>query len=458
MKALRSLLIVASAITISLCAGCQTYAPLTLDEHPHLATELGALKIPGPASGLKSDAVDISKPLTVDAVALLAVTNNPDLVAGRANRGIAAAQIVQAGLLPNPQITGSYAFLRAGPATTDAWTAGLAEDIRALVTFSSVKRGAELGAAQIEADLLWEEWQVIGKARLLYLDRVKQGELRKVLAEARALLADRYARDRKAVDEGNLTLAGVAPDLAALADIDKQSADAELKAQTGARDLNLLLGLDPSVRLDLDHRIEIPRIDPKEIEAILPDLAKRRPDLVALQLGYASQEEKLWGAILAQFPALVLGGSGGRDTSAVYSIGPTITMDLPIFNRNQGNIAIEKATRAKLRIEFSNRLNNDTAEIHGLLADQVLLTRQLATARDAAAEADRAARAAESAYASTLIDARSNADLVNAALARKQEVIAMEQLLLEQQAALATLTGIDMPITDPLPDTAGVSE
>jgi outer membrane protein TolC len=445
----------ASTVAIVLCAGCAVYAPLPLDDHPHLATKLDALKIAGPATESKDDGVDVSKPLKADSIARLAVMNNPDLVAARAGRGIAEAQVLQAGLLPNPQITGSYGFLRAGPGTVDQWSAGLAEDVRALVTFSATRRAAELGAKQIEADLLWQEWQVIGKARMLTVDYVKQGELRALLGDARRLLADRFARDQRAVEEGNLTLSGIAPDLVALADIDKQVADAELKAQIGARDLDLLLGLDPSVKLNIDPAIDIPKIDTDLVAALAAELPSRRPDLIALKLGYASQDEKYYAAILGQFPALVLGGSGGHDTSAVYTIGPNVTMDLPLFNHNQGNIAIEGATRQKLHAEYTNRLTADSAEIRGLLGDQQLLRHQLTAARDHAAQADRAAKAAESAYAASLIDARAYVDIVTAALSRKQEVVTIEQTMLEQQIALATLTGVAMPSADPIHEIDG---
>jgi outer membrane protein TolC len=282
------------------------------------------------------------------------------------------------------------------------------------------------------------------------VDLLKQEQLRAVLADSKGLLTDRYARDRTAVDRGDLTVAAVAPDLAALADIDKQAADLESKLQAQRRDLDLLLGLDPTVRLVLAPIRDIPSIDPAQIARLSSELPRRRPDLVALKLGYAAQEQKVRAAILGQFPALILGGSGGHDTSAVYSIGPTITMDLPIFNRNQGNIAIERATREKLHEEYANRLDAARAEIASLIADAALAARQLDTARQAAAEADRAASAARIAFASNLIDARTNADLVTAAYARRQEVLAIEQLMLEQQIALATLTGVSMPMSAPL--------
>ncbi|HLG87157.1 MAG TPA: TolC family protein [Alphaproteobacteria bacterium] len=438
-------------------AACETYSPLPLEQQPHLAAKVTELKAVPPPNWSDIGPIALDRPLNISTVALLAVENNPDLVAARADRGVAEAQVVQAGLLPNPSFSGNYGFLRAGPGTVDSWTAGLSEDIRALVTLGSQRKSAELGANQIEADFLWQEWQVVGKARLLFIDTVKQDRARQLLGEARNVLADRMARDQKAVEQGNLTLSAISPDLAALADIDKQIADADRQAAQRRRDLDVLIGLDPSVRLDLASDIVVPRIDPPKIEEALHRSLMSRPDLVALQLGYDAQEEKVYGAILAQFPAFVLGGSGGHDNSAIYQIGPTVTMDLPIFNHNQGNIAIERATRRKLHDEYTNRYNTAESEIRGLLADLSLLQGQLAVARDSAAEADRARRSADDAYRAGLIDARAYVDLIVAALTREQEVVSIEQSILEQQVALATVTGTGMPAVDPLPAPAGAS-
>ena len=78
---------------------------------------------------------------------------------------------------------------------------------------------------------------------------------------------------------------------------------------------------------------------PADLAALLADLPDRRPDLVALQLGYHSADEDVRTAIIGQFPAFVLGGQWGQDTTNVRSAGPTATFDLPIFDRNQGQVA-----------------------------------------------------------------------------------------------------------------------
>ncbi len=210
--------------------------------------------------------------------------------------------------------------------------------------------------------------------------------------------------------------------------------------------MNTLLGLDPRVELKLAADIRLPPLDPAAIETQLPQLPDRRPDLVALQLGYAAQEEKLRGAILAQFPALVIGVLGGSDTTGVLSAGPSITLDLPVFNHNQGNIAIERATRQKLRDEFTARLTTAVSEVKALLATQALIEDQLAAARVRLPQAEVAARAAETAYRAGNLDERGYVDLLTALLTQRQNIVALEQALLEGRVAIATLVGAGMPV------------
>jgi outer membrane protein TolC len=445
--ALRSLrwLGLSAMVCVGLSA-CASYEPAPLDTAPQAATSLAALQ--------HSQPLNTSGPLDLASFVLLAVENNPDLKVARADRGVAGAQVLQAGLLPNPSITGSYGFLLGGPGTADSWTAGLTEDIRALVTLSAQRRSAEFEVGKVDADILWQEWQIIGKARLLFVDTVEQEKLYKSLLENRRLFADRSARSQRALQQGDIDLTAAAPDLSALSDLDKQIYDLERQIEGRQHDLDALLNLSPEVKLDLAPDIVLPRIDPAAIEQLLPQLPNRRPDLLALQLGYQSQEQKLRGAILAQFPTLVFGGTGGSDTSRVKSFGPQITMDLPIFNRNQGNIAIEGATRERLHAEYTNRLTAAIGDIKAMLAEQALLQRQLDKVSSQLDEAKQVSDHAEAAFRAGNIDERGYVDLKMVFISKQQQMIVLEQALLEQQVAIATLIGAEMPAASSPPLTA----
>jgi outer membrane protein TolC len=119
-------------------SGCATYRPATLDLAPPLLPSLASLRHPGAA---------LPAPLSVRAVAYLAVENNPDLRAAHARIGVAAAQVLAAGLLPNPQATASFTPVLGGPPPTfPAFSAGLSEDVRALVTLSARREAAQASA------------------------------------------------------------------------------------------------------------------------------------------------------------------------------------------------------------------------------------------------------------------------------------------------------------------------
>ncbi len=425
--------------TASLCAalgGCASYQALPLPRQAGLAPDVAALR---------HGDVPLGGALSVDDVARLAVMNNPDLRATRAQHGVAAAQLYQAGLPPNPNVTGAILPLVAGAATTTAWNAGLSYDFKSLVTLSSRRETARAAAGQVDAGIVWQEWQTIGQARLLAVDVIEGERSRRILRRTYDLLAQRTRSSEHALATGDATIATVAPDIAALQAARTQVDNLETLQLSRRHKLAALLGLVPDAPLSLADTAELPSFDPDEVRRALPTLADRRPDLVALRLGYAAENAKVRTAILAQFPNLSFGITGGSDNSNIRNIGPQITLELPIFDHNQGNIAIENATRQQLHNEYAARLATAHGEVMSMLAETALLTKQLEQARrdltgtmQVAAEADRA-------FAAGNLDERSYVDLVSARLIKEQEVVSIEQSLLEQRVAIATLIGAGMP-------------
>jgi outer membrane protein TolC len=417
-------------------AACGGPADLPLPTKPDLTDSL---------SGLRRDGINTSAPLKVTQVALLAVQNNPDLRAVRAQHDVAQAQVLQAGLLPNPQFTGAFLPLVAGHDTTSAYNAGLSEDIRALITLSSSRAAARASAGQVDAQILWQEWQVIGQARLLAVDIIEADRSLDLLRRNRDLLAARYRNSQRAVAAGNETLSVSTPDLAALETTTTQINDLQRQQLSRRHQLNALLGLAPDVAVPLDSRPDIPLWNADAVRQALPTFAQRRPDLVALQLGYRAQNAKLRTAILSRFPNLMFGVTGGSDNANVRNLGPQITLELPIFNRNQGNIAIETATRHQLHDEYAARLTAASGQVRAMIAEIDLLSHQITAVRQDLATARRVAGQAEAAFNAGNLDERSYVDLVSARLTKEQEVVTIEQSLLDQQVAIATLIGDGLP-------------
>ncbi|MFM0380185.1 TolC family protein [Paraburkholderia strydomiana] len=430
-------------------SGCAWYhrEPLTLQVTSTSARTLGRIQIDPstmPLPELAAHRFDPSDGLDIDEVAMLAVANNPDLKLARDDLGIARAQAYSAGLLPDPQLSVSSDYPGA-LGTTRAFNYGLSIDVMAIVLRGANKQSADATIAKTDLGLLWQEWQIVAQARQLFIKTRFQQDTLPLLQQQRDLSRTRYERMAEAHRDGNLTNDTLTAALTAYSDARKQYSDAERAAQQTHHDLNALLGLAPDVQLQLTDIGEISPLDDETLDSALTHLAQRRPDLIALQAGYEAQEQKYRAAILSQFPSLSVGFVRARDTSNIYTSGFQINLSLPIFNRNQGNVAIEKATRQRLRDEYQTRLNSAYADVAQLRADDAILSRQLKQTEAALPDADLAARHAAEAFDGHNLTLGAYTDAQSAVLAKRIDVATLRESLAEQRVGLQALLGSAIP-------------
>jgi len=433
--------------------GCATYQPKPLNLEPNLPQSIQHVTVDPrtlPLAELRTHKFDPSDGLDMTEVAMLAVANNPQLRIARDDAGVAHAQAFAAGLLPDPQLNLTRDFpTNGGPGNTSAFGLGLSYDVGALLVHSAVKGAAKGEARKVDLELLWQEWQVVSQARLLFIRVVQQQKQIGLLMEAKALFGQSLDHIRQALRSGNATLDAESADLVALQQVDQQINDTARRINQARHDLNALLGLSPEVKLVLTGSPVPAALDDQKVIAELPELARRRPDLLALRAGYGAQEERVRQAVLAQFPAINIGITRMRDTSNLYSEGFGITISLPIFNRNRGAVAVEKATRQRLYDEFQLRLNTAYSDIHRLLDDQRLLQQQLDSVTRGIVEISRAAQGARAAYNVGDLDELSYVRMAVALVDRRVESTNLEQNLLEQRVALQTLLGGELPTKIP---------
>ena len=264
-----------TAAWAGLAAGCASYEANELPLRSTLVASVAALDRTKQGGGQ----ISAEQPLTLTDVALLAVQNNPDLKAIRARRGIAQAQVIQAGLLPDPVLSGSYGVLLAGPDFANAFSASLTGDIAALVTLSARRQAASKAAQEVDANVVWQEWQTNRQAQQLVIDIVEQGRLLRSLEQALDLLQTRAATTARGVAEGNATLQMLAPDAAAVTSLQTQLDTAALAQERQWQSLDALLGLEPWVRPQLATELRVPVLSEGETAAMLRSLPSRRPDL-----------------------------------------------------------------------------------------------------------------------------------------------------------------------------------
>jgi len=416
-------------------AGCATYQARPLPEQAASASSLAQLHGYDTAT----------QPFDGDTVERLVLLNNPDLRSARARHQAAQAQRQQDSVLPNPVVGGSIGYLLSGPGDATAWTASITQDITSLITLKPRREAAKATADEVDASLLWEEWQTIGKARLLVIDLVEGQRQLALQQKALDLLTQRESRITKAIDAGNVDRVTVASDLSAAADARTAFHDLQRRQLDQQQQLAALLGLKPDVAVPLAASLAPADIDAAAIRQQADSISRRRPDLVALQLGYRAQEATLRAAVLAQFPPLSIGYDASQDNSRVRNGGPAVSFALPIFDRNQGNVAIAKATREQLHQEYTVRMATSRDEVDALLDQYAQLHQQRQALVPAKDDALRASGQARRAWQDGLVDMRTYVDLEVAALNRQAALVATEQAMLEQQAAAELLVGRGMP-------------
>jgi outer membrane protein TolC len=302
-------------------------------------------------------------------------------------------------------------------------------------------KSARAGVRQVDLDLLWSEWQAIAEARTLF-DRVYyQRKLVGRLEREQAALAPMQGAIERALRSGDLTYDTASSGLNAASDVANQLGDARRQLDLAEHDLHGLLGLDASVPLHLTGAPFAIDPDTAEVQRALGDMPKRRPDLLALQAGYRAQDEKLRAAILAQFPAITVGVVKARDNSNISSKGLSVSLSLPLFDGNRGNIAVERATRQQLHDEYAARLSADRNDVQRLMADLRSDHAQRTALAAHAAQLARARDAAKANYAAGRLDWPTYLAVRANSLAADTALLALDQDTHETAIALDALVG-----------------
>lgn len=324
--------------------------------------------------------IDEHRGLTPEEAAILAVLINPRLRAERDKRGVSAAELYQAGILPNPQFSGGLDFPVAGKTegTVTGYGLGLGYDIRSLITRRAGINAARLHSSSIALDVAWQEWQVAEAAKLhAYRLYLLQRQLRVAKDEEKGLQESRKAI-KQAVNLGDMTILALSAAQASLEKVHLLVLGIQQNLEQERFALLNAIGFEPGRPVRLRRKIELPQVaEISPLKKILKGLADRRLDLVALRIGYKSQEERVRAAVLGQFPNITTGFNQARDTGDVVTQGLSITIDLPFFDRNQGQIAIARATRAQLFDEYVDRLFQAQSNIAKLRADMESISQQI---------------------------------------------------------------------------------
>lgn len=426
-------------------AGCTAYRPAPLAAGPTFpslpAGPTLAVSQAGPQDRWTAP-FDPSDGLNGDEIAVLAVAQNPALRSARAAARVTQAQSFAAGLLPDPQLNLTRDFpVGAAVGATSAFVLGLGYAVNTLITHGTTVEAGRQDTRQARQALLWQEWQVVAQARVSYVRLYVAGDRRHLLLQTRQVLADRYERARQALAQGLVTLDAVTPHLTALQDLNRQLHDLDRQSQQARFDLGSQLGLAPDLPLPLQGPPSFDVPGEEDVRQRMDTLIVQRPDIRALQAGYAAQDARLRVALLNQFPTLNAGIQRSRDTSNAYTRGFNLSLGLPLLNGNRGEVRLQEATRERLHTEYQDRLNQARYELERLFSEQRISREQLADVEASLALLREARDRMRAAFSARNVDALTLSTLELATLAKETERLDARQALLEQQVGLLALVG-----------------
>ena len=352
------------------------------------------------------------------------------------------------GLLPDPQLSASGDRPTVHvPGLTNAYALGLAEDLQALLTYPSRASAARAAVDQAKLDMLWNEWQTIEQACTLYTQSIYLDQKVKQLHATASLLLAQSDRAQEALAAGNTTLDLAGADLSAALDVSSQAEAASRDASTATIQLKMMLNLEPDAALNLAALDDPVPLTDDQVSEALNNVMQARPDLLALQAGYHSQEENVRTAILQQFPAVTLGFNRASDTGGIQTNGLAITLNLPIFGSTQANIKVQRATRDQLNAEYQARLDQTSSDVHRLFEEISLLRSQIANLQEKLPEFESMGNATQEAYSAGNLPAATYVVLQTSLSAREAELFDLKTLLWSDTLALRTF--VAMPLVVP---------
>jgi outer membrane protein TolC len=437
-------------VLLALTDGCAIYHPQPLDsgsveaalQPPKLeAVKIAAAKIDHPL--LKPIVIDGRDGFSPDEIAVMVVIVSPELRALRDQRGVANAQVLQAGLLPNPQFGYTLDKLQAhtDPTLVDGKSLGLSWDVTSLLVHHDAVAAAKASGQALDLSIAWQEWQAAQDARLRAFRLLSLDQRLPLAREIEDDLADNVKLTQQAMEHGEKTSVDLttATEAWTQAQNNRFALEQQMTAERAA--LNLALGQPADTPLRLKPAAVFPALPADIAPDLLQGLEKRRIDLVALTLGYKSEEATLRAAVIAQFPRIGLSIAKGNDTSNVHTISYGVTVDIPVFDRNQGQIAVGRATRQQLFDEYIARVAEARAEVTQLLADLDVARAQLQAVDDSLPQTEQLADSLTKEFAARNADVLAYRDARGTLATRRMEQIQLQQSLLELSVALEIATG-----------------
>lgn len=271
----------------------------------------------------------------------IALVNNPSLQATYEDLGVSQAELVQAGLLSNPSLGASIAWPLAGEGGMVEYEASIAQNFLDIFVLPLRKRVAR---EQFTADTLrvaHEALRVAADVSKLFAEvqaQTQLAELGRTVLQAAQAASDLAERQHRA---GNITDLALATERAAYQQAKLDVARDELELLAKREEMHRLLGLwGPHTEWALAENLPDLPAEEAPLEKLESIAIRQRLDVDA-----ARKQALLMSNAVALvrapriFGVIEVGVHIHQDPDGPRLFGPTLSLELPVFDQRQALIA-----------------------------------------------------------------------------------------------------------------------
>ncbi|HUO82465.1 MAG TPA: TolC family protein [Gammaproteobacteria bacterium] len=353
-----------AAAVLAACAGVPSDSGR--DAVRGLAAERG-LEVAGPADEENHDLVDelLSEPLDAQDAVAIALLQSPRLRLAYAELDFAAADVYEAGRLSNPRLSAAWLDSDDPAATADQVTFGLAQsftDLLLLRARGRLARGEFQRAEQLAAGEIIDLAADVQAAWFELAGAEQIAVMRTAIVEATGASAELAQRFFEA---GNITHLELALERAAASEARLALLDARGRIELKRAHFNRLLALPAEADYEIVSGLPEPPPTEHAVAALIErafdtrlDLAAQRRDVELLADNLGVNRRYRWLGALGD---VEVGAERERETDGATLRGPTLELELPVFNQNadsvtraEARLAIAEAELRALELEIGN--------------------------------------------------------------------------------------------------------
>ncbi len=328
-------------------AGCKTNSAADFGDVQKTVAARTGQQITWPVTAEASQKADaalrdlVSKELMPQSAVQIALLNNRNLRANLEELGISRAEVIQAGLPRNPEFAASVRFPDRPPSAANT-EFSIAQDFLDLILLPLRKSVATAQFEQTKARVSHEILQLIAEVKSAFFTVQARAQLLnrlQAIVELNEAGADLAMRQHKA---GNITDLELANQQAAFQQAKLEWGKTQAQSRADRERLNRVLGLWGQ-NTKWTVAAELPPLPEKEppFERLESVAIEQRLDLAAARQQVALTARALsLRANTRYLPASIkLGVDTEREPDRQNVTGPTLDLELPIFDHGQGAIA-----------------------------------------------------------------------------------------------------------------------